>query len=251
MAVFSRKNILILLLLRRRLRLKRKYKKRFWVRKIFQDRQEKGEFHTLVQEMKLFDHEYFFRCFRMTPATYERLLSFTAPFLLRSSLRREAISPSERLAVTLRYLVTGSSQIHIATSFRISPTSMGRIIAETCKVIWNVWSAKGFIDPPQSEKDWKDIAKSFELQWNFQHCIGALDGKHVVMQAPACSGSYFFNYKKTHSIVLLAVCNANYEFTLVDIGNTGRVSDGGVYSTSCFGQAIDANLLNIPKPEKL
>ena len=54
------------------------------------------------------------------------------------------------------------------------------------------------------------------------------------MQAPARSGSDYFNYKKTHSLVLLAVCNADYEFSLVDIGDAGRQSDGSVYAIVFF-----------------
>ena len=50
------------------------------------------------------------------------------------------------------------------------------------------------------------------------------------------------------SIVLLAVRNANYEFTLVDIGDAGRQSDGVVYSNSNVGQATDQNILKFLEP---
>ena len=71
------------------------------------------------------------------------------------------------------------------------------------------------------------------------------------MQAPARSGSFFFNYKKSHSIVLMAVCNADYQFTLTDVGDTGRNSDGGVFANSAIGDALQQNLLNIPLPESI
>ncbi|XP_065058577.1 uncharacterized protein LOC135686303 [Rhopilema esculentum] len=74
----------------------------------------------------------------------------------------------------------------------------------------------------------------------------AINGKHVVTQAPPRSGSSFYNYKKTHSIVLLAVCIHKYEFTLVSIGDTGRESDGSVFSASGIGHSLTNNLLNMP-----
>ena len=36
-------------------------RKRLWVWQIFMDRNSKGEFHVLVKELKLFDHEFFFK----------------------------------------------------------------------------------------------------------------------------------------------------------------------------------------------
>ena len=66
------------------------------------------------------------------------------------------------------------------------------------------------------------FSKGYEEIWSFPHCVRSVDGKHIVLQAPACSSSTFYNYKGTHSIVLLAVCDAHYCFTLVEIGDAGQ-----------------------------
>ena len=57
-----------------------------------------------------------------------------------------------------------------------------------------------------------------------------IDGNHELMQSPSISSSYLFNYKKRHSIVLVAVVNSKYQFTMVDIDEVGRQSDGGVFT---------------------
>ena len=226
-------------------------KRRFWVRRIYQERKEKGEFHLLVREMKVFDQQYFFQQFRMSPEKFEELLKLVARRIVKSSLTWEPIGPSERLSVTLRYLVTGDAQTTIAATYRVSKTSVSRIIQETTEALWDILVYNGFLKVPQSEEEWLAIAKQFEAKWNFGNCLGAIDGKHVVMQAQARSGSYYFNCKKTHSIVLMAIVNSSYEFILIDIGDSGRQSDGGVFANSNLGYAMDQNLLNIPEPRPL
>ncbi|XP_065675624.1 uncharacterized protein LOC136091841 [Hydra vulgaris] len=211
---------------------KEKNKKRFWVRKVYAERLQKGEFHLLVQDFRLHDQEYFFKYFRMSPTTNEELLSFVAPVIVKQrTTMRDPVSPSE--------------------SYRISASTISRIISETCAAIWSSLKERNYLHVPSEKQEWKTIAKEFENMWNFPHAIGAIDGKHIVMQAPHNSGSEYFNYKKTHSIVLLAVCNANYEFTMVDIGDSGRQSDGSVFNNCSLGYAIENNKLNIPDPEKI
>lgn len=100
--------------------------------------------------------------------------------------------------------------------------------------------------PIPTEDTWKSIANDFQSLWNFPNCVGALDGKHITIQAPANSGSLFFNYKKTFSIVLMALVDANYNFIAVDVGACGKNSDGGIFANSNLGKRLQQGTLGIP-----
>ena len=97
-----------------------------------------------------------------------------------------------------------------------------------------------------STDEWRSIAGRFEERWNFPLCCGALDGKHVVIKAPVHSGSQFYNYKGTFSLVLLAVVDAEYCFRVIDVGGYGRTSDGGILANSAFGAALQSGTLQLP-----
>ena len=89
-----------------------------------------------------------------------------------------------------------------------------------------------YMSPTEPEEQWKDFAQEFGDLWQFTHVVGAIDGKHVVAEAPAKSGTLYHNYKGTFSIVLLAVCDAKYNFTLVDVGQYGSNNDSGFLGQS-------------------
>lgn len=61
----------------------------------------------------------------------------------------------------------------------------------------------------------------------------------------------YFNYKGSHSIVLLALVDAKYNFIYVDVGVNGRVSDGGVFRSSTLSKAITQNTIGIPESKPL
>ena len=47
------------------------------------------------------------------------------------------------------------------------------------------------------------------------------------------------------------MCNARYEFNVVDIGDASRQSDGGVYKNSNLSHAIDNNTINRAPPSPI
>ena len=128
-------------------------------------------------------------------------------------------------------------------------STVAGIIPEVCQVIWESL-VEEFLPVPKAA-DWREIAQDFREKWNFPNCLGALDGKHVVIQAPANSGSQFFNYKGTYSVVLLALVDASYRFRVVDVGAFGRSSDGGISAASAFGRALQEGTLDLPEDTPL
>lgn len=151
--------------------------------------------------------------------------------------------------IFLRFLSTGDSFTTIPASFRLGISTVSNIVKQTCDVLWE--TLKDTYMPVPNEELWKTTALRFSEKWNFPNCICALDGKHIVIQAPANSGSQFFNYKGTFSVVLLALVDADYRFLVVDVGASGSNSDGGIFSNSLLGQALNTGSLNIAEPSHL
>ncbi|KAF9411106.1 hypothetical protein HW555_009968, partial [Spodoptera exigua] len=73
---------------------------------------------------------------RMSPTDFEYLLTIIAPKISRQdTIMRSAISPQDRLALTLRFLATGDSFTSLQYTFRISKQSMSCIVPEVCEAI--------------------------------------------------------------------------------------------------------------------
>lgn len=132
----------------------------------------------------------------------------------------------------------------ISFSYRLGHSTVYNIIMETCKIIGNVLLKE--MMPKPTEEMWKSISADIYTIWNFPNCIGALDGKHITIQAPPNSGSLFYNYKKHFSIVLLALVDAHYNFIAVNVGSYGKDSDGGILAKSTLGRGLERGTLSIP-----
>ncbi|XP_064480046.1 uncharacterized protein LOC135393563 [Ornithodoros turicata] len=234
--------------------------------------------------MRLHDTAAFRRYVRMSPEQFDYLLSLVKHRLEKHPQGRRALEPAHRLAITLRqeeclslqiliiiyflhlwafvwdadiisivdscrYLASGSYLSSVAYSFRIGFTTIKRIVYETCTALWE--ELMPIYLPNPSPDVWAQSAKQFEERWSFPNCIGAVDGKHIIIEAPHRAGSMFYNYKGSHSIVLMAVADAKYKFLYADIGAYGSQSDGGVFKSCSLGKDLEAGRLGLPAARRL
>ncbi|CAH2001493.1 unnamed protein product [Acanthoscelides obtectus] len=172
---------------------KQKRKVRWFMKELYRNRLQYGvrlmrhmQFEAVDDTTKNFT--------RISTEDLNQLRYFIEPRVNKMDTQfREAITVTERLAITLRFLATGDSYNSLQYLFRVSKQSISRIVPEVCDAISEV--LKDWVKIPTSEEEWLNIAEEFEEKWNFPHAIGAMDGKHVMIQAPVNSGTEYYNYK--------------------------------------------------------
>uniref|UniRef100_A0A3B4HC48 DDE Tnp4 domain-containing protein n=1 Tax=Pundamilia nyererei TaxID=303518 RepID=A0A3B4HC48_9CICH len=125
-----------------------------WVHQVLQTREQFGEFHHLLQELRLDDGR-FQRYHRLSLGQFEDLLSRVGPRIARLDTNyRRSIPPAERLSVCLRLvLATGDSF---------------RTIVATA--IWDCL-VDDFMAVPSTE-DWRSIAEGFQERSMFHNYKG-------------------------------------------------------------------------------
>jgi hypothetical protein len=121
-----------------------------------------------------------------------------------------------------RYLASGNSFKSMGYSYRISPRAISRSVMQVCEALWR--RLKDEVMPEPTKDQLIGVANDFSSKWNFNNCIGAIDGKHVHIKAPPCSGSDYFNYKGRFSTVLLAIADSHMIFIYVLFYTNKRTS---------------------------
>lgn len=134
-----------------------------------------------------------------------------------------------------------------AFAYRIRESTAYAIIKETTEAIVNILLPQ-FMQPPSVE-DYKKISVGFLEKWNFPNCLGALDDKHCIIRASSRFSSLYYNYKKTFSVVLMAVCDYNYKF-IFDVGSYGSHNDANTFSESEIGKLLKEGKLNLSRDKE-
>ena len=149
---------------------------------------------------------------RLSPSFFKEILARLSPRLERKHRTGfEPLPPGFKFAICLRYLSSGESYNDLSVHWCVSKSSVHNIIVEVCSAIIDEFMDEQ-LHIPRSKEEWIDEADQFRRRWDLPNCVGAIDGKHVRIRCPARGASRYYNYKKFHSILLLAVVDSNLRF---------------------------------------
>jgi len=81
---------------------------------------------------------------------------------------------------------------------------------------------------------------------HFPNCLGAIDGKNIIVTKFPRSGSMNLNNKCYFSIVLMKIANSDYKFIYVDIGAYEKDCNSSVFQETSFFKLLIRNKLHIP-----
>lgn len=226
-------------------------RRRYWVRPWIARRPLFGQYERLLHELRDEDIPAFKNFIRMEPAMFQELITRLGPRIAKNDTwYRKALDPGLKLAITLRYLASGDSYKSLMYGFRVADSTISLVVRDVCQAIIDEY-AEEVIACPTTPEEWSQIAEQFGRRWNFHHTVGALDGKHIAIQCPRNGGSMYYNYKGFHSIVLMALVDADYKFSWVDVGANGCASDATIFNHSELKETFENGSIGLPAADPL
>ena len=128
------------------------------------------------------------------------------------------------------YSLGSSSEFRtIRHLFGIGKGTAEELLHKFCSVLVETFFHR-IIKFPTTDAEIGEIISGYLIKCGYPLCLDALDGTHIAVKRPLCYDVDYFNYKKYHSINMLAPVNSNLAFTHVNVGAPGCCNDGSIYN---------------------
>ncbi len=190
-------------------------------------------------ELRIEDPAGFQNFVRCEPAMFQEMVDRLTPLFCKLNTNyRKALDTGLKVAIALLYMATGDSSKCLQYGFHVAYNCICLLIAEVTSTIVDTYHEEVIITPTTPD-DWMVIAINNSRKWQYHHCLGAIDGKHVAIRKPMKAGSYYYNYKNFHSIILITLVDGDYKFTWVEVGANGTSLDAQIFEDCGLKATID------------
>ena len=147
----------------------------------------------------------------------------------------EPLTVTEMLLITLYYLANPCSIRVIADKFGRGEATVWRSVHDVTHCLSE--NQENFIKWPNG-REISVIASEFQAKSGFPGIIAAVDGCHIKIHPPVNNQKDYLNYKRFHSIVLMAFVGPKKEFSYISVGFPGSNHDSYVLQRSLWWDRV-------------
>ncbi|XP_042299469.1 protein ANTAGONIST OF LIKE HETEROCHROMATIN PROTEIN 1-like [Sceloporus undulatus] len=197
----------------------------------------KSDVHWNVFARTVWSDEMWKRTFRMPRAIFNMLVKELRPHLTRRDTRlRKAVPVEKQIAMAVMYLAHKGSYATVATFFGVGKSTAYRAII-------HVFLCMGthLLRRAVYLGDHRKVMAGFE-RLGFPQVVGAIDGCHIPIIAPAHEGAQYIKRKQTQSMILQATCDHNGIFLDLFTGFAGSNHDTFLLKESPIYHALKAGI---------
>ena len=152
--------------MKRKRKREEKQKREYWTHPIFLKRPTEGAWKVLIMEFRERYPSKHKESLRVSVEGFDHILHMIRPYIEKKDTRcRKAISPEQRLCVTLMFLALGDSFKTLSNLFRMGQTSIRRIVYITCHAL-SIALRDTYLKTPSTEDEWRRIAHGY-VEFNF------------------------------------------------------------------------------------
>jgi hypothetical protein len=145
--------------------------------------------------------------------------------------KNHALSPSDMVFITLRYLATGAMGQLIGDSNGVDKATVSRAIPKVINAIAR--RRAEFINMPDNEQAKNKIKQSFFNISKFPRCVGAVDCTHVKIQSPGGNDAEIYRNRKGYfSFNVQGICDANLKILDLVCRWPGSAHDCNIFKNS-------------------
>ena len=180
----------------------------------------------------IYTPDMFYDILRMRRRTFDRLVQDLRPYIQGQQTHwRQPIGVEKKVVVTLFKLMHGVCIPLVADKAALGKSTMHEILRQVCSAISKHF---GHLLAWPVGRRLIRTAEGFQAKQGFPNCIGAIDGSHIYVAAPASTivAADHRNRNKSFSILLQGVVDSKCYFTSINTGPPGSLHDSAHFKSS-------------------
>ena len=166
--------------------------------------------------------EQFKENFRLDRSTFRILLQHIESYFRKKNTNfHPCISVEKKVCCALYALGSTAELRTIANLFGIGKSTARQLLQHFCSILVDIFFSR-LVRFPTTNDEIKKTIDGFAQKYSYPLCLGALDGTHISVTPPKGFETDYLNFKKFYSVIMLAVVDAEFRFTYINVGAPGR-----------------------------